>query len=130
MASTALMQEVGGQLDVTHLGRLIRQVMDDTGDNQSDIARRAGLSPQAISDYLSGKLLSRLEKDTISKLAAGLRVDPWLVVVAVARDMGHEPMTVDDTDPTLGQISAIAKSLPPQDRRRLLRLVISASEDD
>lgn len=132
MGIAALTIERGGRTVATELSRLIQQVMDDTGDSQSDIARRAGMSPQAISAYLRGVPLSRLEKDTVLKLVKGLRVDAWTIIRAVAADMTvSDTIAVDPDDLTIEQIEVLARSLPPAERRRMLRILhIALNADD
>lgn len=133
MNSTALTMEAAGGSGVsTALSRLIERVMADTGRSQSDIARRAGLSPQAVSGYLRDIPLSRLEQDTIVKLAKGLGVEPWTVIRAVSEDMGFSDADTgtDAADPTIKQIETLSRSLPPQERRRVLRVLRGFLDDE
>ncbi|WP_353885899.1 helix-turn-helix transcriptional regulator [uncultured Deinococcus sp.] len=52
--------------------------------NQSELARKSTLSPQYISDLLSGKRGARMSVVTLTQLARALRVPPSRLTEAVA----------------------------------------------
>ena len=56
----------------------IRQLLNDTGDTQNEMARKAGLTKSAISNYINGSREPR--QDAIYKLSEAYDVSPsWLM---------------------------------------------------
>lgn len=66
------------------LAQLIKERMDTLGLRQQDVASRAGLSRQYISDLVAGKRGTRLSARTQHQLARALRVSPSRVLASVA----------------------------------------------
>lgn len=66
------------------LGELIKERMDALGLRQQDVASRAGLSRQYVSDLVTGKRGARLSARTQQQLARALRVSPSRLLASVA----------------------------------------------
>lgn len=66
------------------LGELIKERMDALGLRQQDVASRAGLSRQYVSDLVTGKRGTRLSARTQQQLARALRVSPSRLLASVA----------------------------------------------
>lgn len=102
---------------------LIEGVLNATGMTHSELARRCGLSPQAISTYLGPRAMKQMPSpDTVRKLAHGLGVSEADVTVACLKDVGLPNTYEIDVDPSLAVIVAAAKELDPEARARLARI--------
>lgn len=91
--------------------------MDKRGWSNSELARRAGITPSNVSMVISGT-----------------RQPGWDFCAKIARPLGHSPehvlrqagllpaLPAPDGDPLLSEILTLAKSLNADERRRLARV--------
>ena len=73
------------------LRKLVQGTMDQKGLRQTDVAKRGGISRQALSKILNDarpELTERPTQRTVNALAKGLGISPDTVLAAVARAMG------------------------------------------
>lgn len=96
------------------LGDLIKQYLDVHDVESKELAAAAGLTPQSISGYTSGKPMKTYPEHRNMKALADAMGVPYVVVLtAVATDLG-EQLTEDEVDPALQVTIAALKSLPPE----------------
>ncbi len=69
------------------LHELIRRHQDTTGESYSQIAQRAGLSKSKVGQLANPSYTGRPKKDTVEKIALGLRLNPRIVQRAVFSDV-------------------------------------------
>ena len=53
---------------------IVKEVIRYSGDSQAEIARRIGVKPQTVFEYLTGKIMPSL--DTFANLCKVLDLDP------------------------------------------------------
>lgn len=70
------------------LARLIEDVRAAQGWNQSEVARRAGLSRSRVAQLINEPVKAVPNRDTIESLARALGVPPWVVMDAVLEAVG------------------------------------------
>lgn len=68
-------------------GATLRGLRERRGMSQGELARRAGLTPSAVSNYESARRGTHLARDTVLLLASSLDVDPGPLLAAA----GWEP---------------------------------------
>lgn len=66
------LRESGGAGIMTDLRTTIRAAIERLGISQAEAARRAGMSPQALCDYLRGR--GEIRTDTLERILAALRL--------------------------------------------------------
>lgn len=105
-------------MDETHdLADFLRQALAEAGINQSELARRAGVSKQVISDYLCRKRTNP-EPKVLLALAQVLGLAPE----AFYRAAGLLPeKSMDEAEWEM--FRANLERLKPGNRRRILRMI-------
>lgn len=68
------------------------QVLEERGMTQTDLARRSGLSKDAISTYVRQRSIPT--KDSLELIAKALEVEPARLVPKVTGDSKRSPITV------------------------------------
>ncbi len=99
----------------------IRQRMNALGISQAELAKRTGIRPSSISDYLNGRYAPK--QDKIALIAEALNVSPaWLM--GLGSDItGKEEQKMYYTDP---KVNEMAERLRTSGNTRLL---FDATED-
>lgn len=109
-------------MDWQALADHIRHDLAERGWRQSDLAERAGVSPRAISDLLSGRPHIRIP-NSVPKVAAALEWNPRRARLIL---QGADPDTY--TDPAERQIWELTE-LTPARRREWIDLLRRARQD-
>ena len=101
-------------MSTRNLSDLIRQYQEESGESYREIADRAGLSFQRIAQLAMQTNQSAVRKDTVSKLAKGLRQPLHVVQTAAAVSAGIA--TPEITEPEIAETIERMRKLSPANR--------------
>ena len=74
----------------------LKELLNESGDSQNEMARKTGLTKSAISNYLNGTREPR--QDAISKICDAYKVNPaWIMGL----DSPKEQITVNEIEPSI-----------------------------
>ena len=106
-----------------HLQALILSGLEAAAMSRSELARRAGISPQAVSTLISDRAIKAMPLPaTIVGLARGLGVAEEAIVTACLRDLGLRLSRTETDDPAVAVILAAARAMNAAERAQLARI--------
>jgi len=99
----------------------LRALLQERGVSQAALARRLGLTPQAVSAWVTGGTTP--SRDNVVLIEDELAVQPRGSLLTVA-GWAHE----DTAAPTVESLIRADPGLDPEDKRVLLRIIANARE--
>lgn len=114
----------------SRLGRLIQSYLDAHPEqNKKQFAERAGITPQSLSGYLTGKAAMKEypARESIEGLAAAMGLRYCDVLDTITLDLGHSVVR-EEIDPEVAVTMSSMQQLSPERRRAIAQMVASIAQ--